>query len=223
MPPMRTRLPSGSLRRPELSATMRSSTIITRGRGRGVLLVEQPAAAQRDLHRAEVVGGGDALIDVDEPLVGGRGPPFDRDRSPRHHVAERQRRDAAGGGDAGQPGEPAPRARGTRSPPWAVSGYLRPVSVMPIVSTRSGLNPVGTRWSSAKLRTSSPAPTSSMTASVSSAIDEQLPRPLPPSPRRQAGGLAVAVLQLDLQIEPRRAQRRRQAEDHGRQQRDRRS
>ena len=40
---------------------------------------------------------------------GGGGAPFDRDRPPREHLAERQRRHAAGGGHAGQPREPRPQ------------------------------------------------------------------------------------------------------------------
>ena len=39
------------------------------------------------------------------------GPAFDGDRSPREHLTERQRRDAAGGGDAWQTGEPLPSWR----------------------------------------------------------------------------------------------------------------
>ena len=64
-------------------------------RAADVLLAKQAPAPQRDLHRAEVVGADDALVDVDERLARLRRPALDRDRPPRHHLAERQRRDAA--------------------------------------------------------------------------------------------------------------------------------
>ena len=88
---------------------MCSSTTTTRGVVASVLLGEEPPAPQRDLHRAEVVAGDDALIDIDELLAGRRRPSLDRDRPPRHHLTERQRRDAAGGGHAGQLRQPHPQ------------------------------------------------------------------------------------------------------------------
>ena len=69
---------------------------------RNVRLAEYAAPQQRNLHRAEIVGGDAALIDIDEGLARLRHAAFDGDGAPRHHAAQRQRRDSADCRHSGQ-------------------------------------------------------------------------------------------------------------------------
>ena len=73
-----------------------------------VVLVEEPARDERDPHRLEVAASHDADVGVDEGLAGRGRAPLHRDRAPRHHLAQRQRRDAARGAHAGQRREALP-------------------------------------------------------------------------------------------------------------------
>src|ERR1700682_1529899 len=61
-----------------------------------VLLVEEAAFAQRNLHGLEVVSTGDALVGVDEVLARWRHAAFHRDGSPGKGPAQRQRGHTAG-------------------------------------------------------------------------------------------------------------------------------
>ena len=79
---------------------MRWSTTTTIGDWR-VLIVEEPAGHERNLHGPEVFAGDRTDVDVDELLPCRRIAPFDRDRSPGKHLAERERRHTTRGGDAG--------------------------------------------------------------------------------------------------------------------------
>ena len=93
-PPRRTRRPIGSSSGPQL----RGHALVDHDHARraaDVQLAEQAPAPQRDLHRAEVVGADNPLVDVDERLAGLRHPALDGDRPPRHHLAQRQRRHPA--------------------------------------------------------------------------------------------------------------------------------
>ena len=114
---------------------MRSSITTTRGLVARVLLVEQPPLQQRDLHRPEVVAADDALIGVDERLARRARPSFDGDRSPREHLAERQRRHAARGRRRPAALAAAPRAAGRSRARPAASLYFRPLIVSSSVST----------------------------------------------------------------------------------------
>ena len=136
---------------------MCSSMIDDARRGPRVLLGEEPPLEQRNAHGAEVVAADDADVGVDELLALGRRAPFDGDRSPRHHPAERQRRHAAGGRHARQARQPLPELLvGLAGPPRA-SLYLRPVIVSSSVRTFAGLKPGETFCRRAKLRISRPA------------------------------------------------------------------
>ena len=76
-------------------SAMRSSITTTRGALRMSSSPNSAPAPQRNLHRAEVVGADDPLVDVDERLAGLRDAALDGDRPPRHHLAQRQRRHPA--------------------------------------------------------------------------------------------------------------------------------
>lgn len=61
--------------------------------------VEEAAPRERDLHGFKIVTRCDAFVGVDEILAGRRNATFDVDGTPRPEFAERQRGDAASGGD----------------------------------------------------------------------------------------------------------------------------
>ncbi len=73
-----------------------------------IVIVEEPARDQRNLHRLEVMAADHARVGVDELLAGWRHTAFDRNRTPGIHLAQRQRGHASRSGHAGQTFQPLP-------------------------------------------------------------------------------------------------------------------
>ena len=176
----------------------------------GVGVVEQAAGDQRDLHRAEVVAADDFLPPVRLRLALRRRVADDRVRAGADVAVERHVRGEADGGHAGQRAdlfdEPRPERaarRRRRDSAWRAARAARSARCR----TRS---PGFTSCSRAKLLISSPAPTSSITASAVSAMTSV--------GTRHAGALSGraarrVVLQQRVRVAADHRERRHQAED----------